>query len=329
MSNKPTIFCVVIHLLSVNEKGMEIAEEMMDWSEELKVKTIELKNGSKVIDCGVNVDGGYEAGLMFTDICMGGFGTSSISVHKVNEIPLAFVDITTDHPAISCLGAQKAGWRVSVDKYFAMGSGPARALALKPKKTYERIKYEDDYDYAVIALESNQLPDEKVIEAIAEASHVDASNVIALVAPTASMVGSLQVSGRVVETAIFKLNELGYDTTKIVSGTGCAPIAPVVKDDLKAMGSTNDSVIYYGSVFLTVRGMDEEKFKSVPSSTSKDYGKPFYKTFKDAGYDFFKIDANVFAPAEITVNDLETGKTYRTGHLNGEVIMESYGISGI
>ncbi|HEY9245591.1 MAG TPA: methenyltetrahydromethanopterin cyclohydrolase [Candidatus Methanoperedens sp.] len=316
-------------MLSVNEKAMEIAEEMMDWSEELKVKTIELDNGSKVIDCGINVEGGYEAGLMFTDICMGGFGASSITVHKINDIPLAFVDIFTDHPAISCLGAQKAGWRISVDKYFAMGSGPARALALKPKKTYERIRYEDDYDYAVIALESNQLPDEKVIENIAEASHVDASNVIALVAPTASIVGSVQVSGRVVETAIFKLNELGYDTTRISSGSGCAPIAPVVKDDLKAMGSTNDSVIYYGSVFLTVKGFDETLFKTVPSTTSRDYGKPFYRTFKDAGYDFFKIDPNVFAPAEITVNDLETGRTYHAGHLNGEVILESFGISGI
>ncbi|MCE8422414.1 MAG: methenyltetrahydromethanopterin cyclohydrolase [Candidatus Methanoperedens sp.] len=316
-------------MLSVNEKAMEIAEEMMDWSEELRVKVIELKSGAKIIDCGINVPGGYEAGLMFTDICMGGFGASSITVHKVNEIPFAFIDVFTDHPAIACLGAQKAGWRISVDKYFAMGSGPARALALKPKKTYERIKYEDEYDHAVIALESNQLPDEKVIETIAEASHVDPANVIALVAPTASMVGSVQVSGRVVETAIFKLNELGYDTTKIISGSGCAPIAPVVKDDLKAMGSTNDSVIYYGSVFLTVRGFDEALFRQVPSSTSKDYGKPFYRTFKDAGYDFFKIDANVFAPAEITVNDLETGKTYHTGHLNGEVILESYGITGI
>jgi len=316
-------------LLSVNEKALEIAEEMMDWSDELKVKTIELSNGAKVIDCGVNVDGGYEAGLMFTDICMGGFGVSSISVHKVNDVPLAFVDIITDHPAMACLGAQKAGWRVSVDKYFAMGSGPARALALKAKATYEKIEYEDDFDYLIIALESSQLPDEKVIEYIAEASHVEPENVIALVAPTASIVGSVQVSGRVVETAIFKLNELGYDTTKIVSATGSAPIAPVVKDDLKAMGCTNDSVIYFGSVFLTVNGVDEELFKQVPSATSKDYGRPFYKTFKDSGYDFFKIDANVFAPAEITVNDLETGKTFHTGHLNGEVIMESYGISGL
>jgi len=316
-------------LLSVNEKALEIAEEMMDWSEELKVKVLEMKNGAKVIDCGINTEGGYEAGLMFTDICMGGFGASSITVHPVDSIPLAFVDICTGDPAISCLGAQKAGWRISVDKYFAMGSGPAMALALKPKKTYERIKYEDDYDHAVIALESNVLPDEKVIETVAEACHVEPANVVALIAPTASMVGSVQVSGRVVETAIFKLNELGYDTTKIVSGSGCAPIAPVVKDDLKAMGSTNDSVIYYGSVFLTVKGFDEALFRQVPSSTSKDYGKPFYRTFKDAGYDFFKIDANVFAPAEVTVNDLETGKTYHCGHLNGEVILESYGISGI
>ncbi len=316
-------------MLSVNEKALEIAEDMMDWSDELKVKTIELKNGANVIDCGVNVEGGYEAGLMFTNICMGGFGMSSISVRNVNGIPLAFIDVTTDHPAIACLGAQKAGWRISVDDYFAMGSGPARALALKPKKTYERIKYEDDYDYAVIALESNQLPNERVIEYIAEACHVDSANVVALVAPTASIVGSVQVSGRVVETAVFKLNELGYDVTRIMSGTGCAPIAPVIKDDIKAMGSTNDSVIYYGSVVLNVRGFDETLFKQVPSSTSSDYGKPFYKTFKEAGYDFFKIDTNVFAPAEITVNDLETGRTYHAGLLNGEVLLESYEISGI
>jgi methenyltetrahydromethanopterin cyclohydrolase len=36
-------------MLSVNEKGLEIAEEMMDWAEELKVKTIELKNDARVM----------------------------------------------------------------------------------------------------------------------------------------------------------------------------------------------------------------------------------------------------------------------------------------
>jgi methenyltetrahydromethanopterin cyclohydrolase len=316
-------------LLSVNERALDIAEEMMDFEEELKVESLRLENGANVIDCGVNVTGSYEAGLMFTDICMGGLNTSSISVHKIGDIPLSFIDITTDHPAIACLGSQKAGWQISVGDYFAMGSGPARALALKPKKTYERIGYQDDSDYAIIALESNKLPDEKVMEFIAEACNVDVENTVALVAPTASIVGSVQVSGRVVETGVYKLNELGYDTTKIVCGSGTAPIAPVVKNDTKAMGSTNDSVIYYGSVNLTVKGFEEEVFKKVPSINSSDYGKPFFKTFKDAGYDFYKIDVNIFAPAEITVNDLETGKTYHTGRLNGEVILESYEITSL
>lgn len=315
-----------ISMLSVNEQALEIVDYMVDCPDDLKIKVTEMKNGATVIDCGVETSGSYETGLLFTEVCMGGFGTTALSVRNVGDIPLTFIHVTTDHPAISCLGAQKAGWRISVDKYFAMGSGPARALALKPKKTYERIRYEDDSEYAVIALESDTLPDEKVTSAIAEACHVDAENTFALVAPTASIVGSVQVSGRVVETAIFKLNELGYDTTKIVCGSGCAPIAPVVKDSVKAMGSTNDSVIYHGSVVLTTKGMDEERFKNVPSSTSRDYGRPFYNTFKDANYDFFKIDPNVFAPAEITVNDLDTGKTYHTGRLNGDVLLQSYGI---
>ncbi|CAD7769413.1 Methenyltetrahydromethanopterin cyclohydrolase [Candidatus Methanoperedenaceae archaeon GB50] len=316
-------------MLSVNEKAMEIAEEMLDWAEELKIESVKLKNDARVIDCGVNTTGSYEAGLMFTDICMGGLNTSSISVHKIGDVPLSFIDITTDHPSIACLGAQKAGWSISVDKYFAMGSGPARALALKPKNTYDRIGYTDSSECAVIALESAQLPDEKVMEFIAKECGVDVENTVALVAPTASIVGSVQVSGRVVETGVYKLNELGYDTTRIICGSGTAPIAPVVKDDTKAMGATNDSVIYYGSVNLTVRGFDEEIFKKVPSTTSADYGKPFFKTFKAAGYDFYKIDVNIFAPAEITVNDLETGKTYHSGYLNGEVILESYEITSL
>lgn len=316
-------------MLSVNDKALEIAEEMMDWAEELKVEFSQLDNGATVIDCGVNVPGSYEAGRLFTEICMGGYATTTITTHKVGDVPLAFIDVTTDHPAIACLGAQKAGWQISVGDYFAMGSGPARALALKPKDTYEKINYEDDSDYAVIALESDKLPPEDVAEFLAKECGVDTENVVMLVAPTACLVGSIQVSGRAVETGVFKLNALGYDTRKIVSGAGTAPIAPVFDDDMKAMGSTNDAIIYYGSTVYTVEEFDEEVFKKAPSTTSEDYGKPFFQTFKEADYDFFKIDDNVFAPAEVTVNDLDTGATYHTGYLNTEVTLESFEIKSI
>ncbi|MHC1593672.1 MAG: methenyltetrahydromethanopterin cyclohydrolase [Methermicoccaceae archaeon] len=313
-------------MLSVNEGAMAVVEEMLDYSDDLKIKAHELSNGSLVVDCGVEAEGSYAAGLMFSDACMGGLCTTSLRTGDVSGVPVVFIDVVCDHPAIACLGAQKAGWQVSVDSYMAMGSGPARALALKPKKTYERIGYEDDSDNAVIALEARELPDEKVLESIAESCDVDTSGVVALVAPTASLVGSVQVSARVVETAVFKLNELGYDTRKIAAGAGCAPIAPVVKNDVMAMGATNDSVIYYGAVKLSVSEFDEELFKQVPSETSRDYGKPFYQTFKAAEFDFYKIDPYIFAPASLTVNELPTGKSYHMGRLNPEVLVESYGI---
>ncbi|MEA3324351.1 MAG: methenyltetrahydromethanopterin cyclohydrolase [Euryarchaeota archaeon] len=316
-------------MLSVNETALDIVEEMIDLSEEFKIKAHTLDNGATVIDCGVEVAGSYEAGLAFTDACMGGLGVATICVCSVGNVPLTFVNIVTDHPCIASLGAQTAGWQICVGKYVAMGSGPARALSQKPAALFERIAYRDDADCAVIVLESNKLPDDAVMQFIADSCGVGVGDVFALVAPTACIVGSVQVSGRVIETAIRRLDDLGFDTRKIERAAGTAPIAPVMLDEMRAIGATNDSIIYYGSVVLATSGFEEEIFKQVPSRTSQDYGKPFYKTFESEGYDFSRIETDIFAPAEITVNDLDTGKTYHTGYLSEEVILESYEISGI
>ncbi|MEM2070091.1 MAG: methenyltetrahydromethanopterin cyclohydrolase, partial [Archaeoglobaceae archaeon] len=291
--------------------------------DEITIESKVLENGATIVDCGVNVPGSYDAGILYTKVCMGGLAEVGIVVDTIKDVPFAFITEYTDFPAISCLGSQKAGWQIKVEKYFAMGSGPARALALKPKKTYEKIEYEDDADVAVIALEASKLPDEKVVEYIAKECEVDPEDVYVLVAPTASIVGSVQISGRIVETAIYKMTEIGYDPKLIISGAGRCPIAPILENDLKAMGATNDSMMYYGSVYLTVKKYDEI-LKNVPSCTSRDYGKPFYEIFKAANYDFYKIDPHLFAPAQIAVNDVSTGKTYVHGKLNADVLFKSY-----
>jgi len=83
-------------------------------------------------------------------------------------------------------------------------------------------------------------------------------------------------------------------------------------------------------MYYTVEYEDVEELKGyvkkVPSLNSPDYGKPFYKTFKDAGFDFFKVDAGMFAPAEITVNEIKSGKTFTSGGINTEILLESFGI---
>jgi methenyltetrahydromethanopterin cyclohydrolase len=315
-------------VLSVNELALEIFENLAEYAEEFNAAYHELDNGARIVDCGVSVRGGYAAGRAFTEICMGGLGEVNFRTGQIMDFPVPFIDVFTDFPSVSCLGAQKAGWTIKHNNYFAMGSGPARALSLKPKHTYEVIEYEDDFDSAIIALESDHLPNGGVMEKIAEDCQVDVANICAVVAPTASLVGSIQVAGRCVETAIYKLNELGFDTKKIISGFGTAPVPPVKKDATRAMGTTNDATIYHGRIVLTVKAPEiKEYLDRIPSNKSKGYGKPFYEIFKEAGFDFYKIDTSLFSPAEVVINELTEGAVYHVGRVNPEVTLKSFGFT--
>jgi methenyltetrahydromethanopterin cyclohydrolase len=315
-------------MLSVNELALEIFENLAEYAEEFNAAYHELDNGARIVDCGVSTTGGYAAGRAFTEICMGGLGEVNFRMGHIKEFPLPFIDVFTDFPSISCLGAQKAGWTIKHNNYFAMGSGPARALSLKPKHTFEVIDYEDDFDSAVIALESDHLPNGAVMQKIAEECQIDVANVCAVVAPTASTVGSIQVSGRCVETAIYKLNELGFDTRKIVSGMGTAPIPPVKKDATRAMGTTNDATIYHGRIMLTMKAPEiKDYLDRIPSNKSKGYGKPFYEIFKEAKFDFYQIDTSLFSPAEVIINELTDGVMYHVGAVNPEVTLKSFGLT--
>ena len=309
-------------MLSVNELALDVVEDMLDYEEELNIRSKRLYNGATIIDCGVNVKGGYDAGIMFVQVCMGGLAGVNIEIEEVNGVPLPFIWVYTDHPALACLGCQKAEWKIEVNGFKAIASGPARALALKSKKTFELIDYEDDTDYAVIALESNQLPNAEVMEYIAKECGVDVKETYAVVAPTRSLVGSMQVSARVIEVALYRMVELGYDPKLVRNAIGKAPIAPIMEDDLKAMGATNDSIIYYGSVILTVDKY-EDVLENLPSEKSEMYGKSFAEIFKG---DLYKVDPAIFAPAKVVINDVSTGKTYVYGKLNAEIILKSFGI---
>ena len=320
-------------MISVNEHALDVFEEMMDFADELKVGVEELANGTTIIDAGVNEPGGFEAGLYLARICMADLADIRFTSVALKGRAFPAIQVTTDFPILSCMASQYAGWQIKVEKFFAMGSGPARALAKKPKKLYEEIGYEDVAEEAVLVLEGRQIPDENVAEKIAQECDVRPEDLYIAIAPTASVAGSVQISARVVETGIHKLESIGFDINKIKHGHGVAPIAPIVGDDVKCMGSTNDCIIYCGRTFYVVEyeSLDELKefLKKAPSETSSSYGKPFYVTFKEAGFDFYKVDAGVFAPAEITINEIKSGKTFSCGRINEDVLLQSFGLEMI
>jgi len=317
-------------MISVNEYGLDVFEEMMDSSEELQVGIEELDNGTTIIDAGVKEVGGFEAGLYVARICMADLADIKFSSFDLGKFVAPAVELTTDHPVVACMASQYAGWRIKVKDFFGMGSGPARALSLKPRELYDKILYADDSDEAVLVLESAKIPDEEVTSEIAKECRVEPEDVYIVVVPTASIAGSVQISARGIETGVHKLDSLGFDINCIEHAHGIIPISPVVGDDVKCMGSTNDCIIYCARTYYAVDYDDVEELKGyvkkVPSLNSKDYGKPFYVTFKEAGFDFFKVDAGMFAPAEITVNEIKSGKTFTSGKINAEVLLESFGI---
>jgi methenyltetrahydromethanopterin cyclohydrolase len=131
----------------------------------------------------------------------------------------------------------------------------------------------------------------------------------------------------VLEVALHKAHELHFPLDHIEDGIGTAPIAPPVPDFVKAMGRTNDAVIYGGRVQLFVRGTNEaaeQLAKQLPSSTCAAYGEPFAEIFAAAGGDFYKIDPMLFSPAEVIVSNLDTGTSFHAGQIAPDVVDKSF-----
>jgi methenyltetrahydromethanopterin cyclohydrolase len=313
--------------LSVNRLALNLVNRLCDQADELGVLVKKMPSGTTLIDAGIKAQGGYVAGQTITEICLGGLGKADVTYKRYSDLGLPSIFVYTDYPVISTLGSQFAGWQIKSGKYVAMGSGPARALSLKPKELYEKIDYEDISDVAVLVLETSKEPPEEAVAKICEECNVDAENLFLVLVPTSSVAGSVQISGRIVETGLHKLTELGFDPKLVTHACGYAPLAPVHPKMAQAMGRTNDAIIYGGTAYYTVSCDDDEELKRLlgkaPASASKSYGKPFMEIFKEAGYDFYKIDPGLFAPAVFVINNSKTGKTFRAGKIDVDVFKKS------
>jgi methenyltetrahydromethanopterin cyclohydrolase len=260
---------------------------------------------------------------------MGGLGKAQIVSGKYGDLELPSILVHTDHPAIAALGSQYAGWQIREAECNAMGSGPARSLALKPDPVCREIGYKDECDRTVVILETQKIPPTKIVTSLAEDCNVEASKLAVILTPTTSLAGATQVSGRIVEAGMHKLRRLGLNPNTILHAWGSAPIPPVHPKLAVAMARTNDAILYGGSACYAVRFEDENKLKeivdSVPSIASKAYGTPFIEIFKAAKYDFYKIDPNLFAPAVVVVNNVKTGHVFRAGQIMPDVLKKSLG----
>ena len=321
---------------SVNKLTQPLVKYLIDNADKLRIEVDVLENGCTIIDAGIKVPGGLEAGRIMAEICMGGLGTVSLNHSAYTENWPLSVNVYSSNPVLACLGSQYAGWSLSHEKYYALGSGPARAMATKLKDgqqepveaLYKELGYTDACDSTVLVIENDAIPPLAIIEKVAAACNLDPAKLTIIIAPTSSLAGGIQVVARVLEVALHKAHALHFPLENIIDGSGSAPVCPPHPNFVKAMGRTNDAILFAGQVHLFVKGSDEaaEKLaKELPSSTSKDYGKPFAEIFKQCDYDFFKIDAMLFSPASVIVTAVDSGKTFRAGQLDNALLDLSFG----
>jgi methenyltetrahydromethanopterin cyclohydrolase len=334
--NLKKVFIPMEYKASVNKLTQPLVKQLIDNADKLRISIQTLENGCTIIDAGIKVPGGLEAGRIIAEICLGGMGTVTINHSNYTDNWPLSVNVHTGNPVLGCLGSQYAGWSLSHEKYYALGSGPARAMATKLKdgkqepveELYKELGYQDVSDATVLVIENDAIPPLAIVEKVAAACKVDPSQLTIIVTPTSSLAGGVQVVARVLEVAMHKAHALHFPLENIIDGSGSAPICPPHPNFVKAMGRTNDAILFAGLVHLFVKGSDEAAEKlatELPSSTSKDYGKPFAEIFKQYEYDFFKIDAMLFSPASVIVTAVDSGNSFRAGQLDNALLDQSFG----
>ena len=310
--------------LSVNLRARPLVERLLAEADALQLQVRHDDTGVRIVDAGVKARGSVAAGLLVGEICMGGLGQVGLRPGGLEGWP-TWIEVRSAQPVLACLGSQYAGWSLAASKeetggkkFFSLGSGPARALAAK-ETLFAELGYRDRADVGVLVLEVDRPPPKVIIDKLLRDCQLTAEGLTLILTPTTSLAGTTQVVARVLEVALHKAHELGFTLGNIVDGSAAAPLPAPSPDGVEAMGRTNDAILYGGRVHLTVRGDDaaaRELAQRLPSHNSRDYGRSFADIFTAAGFDFYKIDAALFAPAEVWVSNLDSGNTWHAGALN-------------
>jgi methenyltetrahydromethanopterin cyclohydrolase len=316
--------------ISVNRRAVELTAALCREAATLNLGVAHGLAGETLIDAGVAWRGGVEAGLRVAEICLGGLGKVRLAPDSATPRWPWTIAVSSSQPVIACLGSQYAGWSLShgagENAFFALGSGPARALAQK-EILLKDIGYWDEADFATLVIESSRPPPPEIVEQVALDCKVAPSALTVIYAPTQSLAGGAQVVSRVLEVALHKAHELKFPLGRIVDGMGAAPLSPPHPDFVTAMGRTNDAIIYGGRAQLFVTGPASDAkalAEALPSRVSRDFGAPFAEIFKRFEGDFYAIDPMLFSPAVVIVTAIESGASFHAGALHLELLDASF-----
>ncbi len=317
-------------MVSVNRKSFQLLKKLIKNKDILKLDISYLENGTTVIDLGQKVKGSWEAGRILTEILLGGLGQVSFETfpEKIAGTHLPAVNIRVDWPLLSLAGCQISGWELSPGNFAPILAGPGRTLGRKENDWLTPYTdYEDDFDKAIITIESPSAVTLEQANNLSKACNVDSDMLYILIAPPASLTTYIQVSGRILEQTLHRLMEENFDLDTIIQAQGFCVIPPLIKDELISMGRMNDALIYGGHANFTVNTKDKyikNIINNITSDQSEVYGRPFKEIFKEADLDFYNVPRELFSPASVTIINERTGNIFNAGKINKKVLEKSF-----
>ena len=185
------------HIVSVNERAAKLVARMIADASELRIGIDRGDLGETLIDSGSRSVGSIAAGLRIAEICTGGLAHIGLVPSALAPRWSWAITVRSSQPVIACLASQYAGWRLSLkegnDSFFALGSGPARALARR-EPLFRDIAYADSASNAILVLESGRPPPERIVAEVAQHCRVKPEDVTIIFAPTQSLAGSTQIA---------------------------------------------------------------------------------------------------------------------------------------
>jgi len=331
--------------LSLNELAKPHFESLLERAEELGVKRLRVGK-YEVVDAGVNVIGSYQAGVLVSKMCAGGLMDVSLGVCQYSGYALPCVNVHSDRPALAFLGGVYGDWEIAVDGFRAIGSGPARALALDrdlpkavaekareggypsgyklygPRQIYDLIAHREVSDEAYLLLETSQVPSEDQLEFLRLQCGISSpQGMHVVIARTSSRTMSIRLVSSVAETGLHKLVLLGADPKDVDLALGSAPVPPTVYGrDEAANGKDNDAIRYGGSVYYEVKqGSLEGINADALPPTHWDTG--FARLMAQG---FYAVDLGDFSAAFFTIVEEGTGRVKVAGRLRVDLLMSSF-----
>lgn len=313
---------------SVNRAAIALIKDAVVRADELQIKAWRADCGAMLVDMGLTCPGSWKAGQIFVEIGFGGLGRATYGTFDLDPFCLPTIDVWVDHPVIAVVASQAGCWELGHGQFAEIGSGPARAVALGDR--WSGSGYVDNFaDEVVVQLQTSHIPSDDLCRFVADACHVRPEQVWVVFAPTACLVGAIQVASRTVEQVMIKLFLHGFDIHSVRHGFGVAPIAPLAANEGEAMGRVNDCLFYGATTVLYADAPDEDitpvvKKLCFDANAGEFWGMPFAEIFERFDHNWFAVPDLIDSPAKVIINSLQSGHSFVGGQINRQVLRRSF-----